>query len=53
MLHQTILLQQKLFCLLWMCVIYKDLVISRRSACWCSSICGSKRIPWVVARDRG
>jgi len=29
-----------LICLLWMCVVYKALVISRRSACWCS---------WVVA----
>jgi len=29
------------FCLLWMCVVYKALVISRRLACWCSLSCGS------------
>jgi len=26
-------------------LIYKDLVISRRLACWCSLSCGSERIP--------
>jgi len=39
--------------LLWMCVIYNALVISRSSTCWCSLRFGSERIPRVVARDRG
>ena len=29
----------------WMCVVYKALVISRRSTCWCFLSCGSERIP--------
>jgi len=29
------------------------MVMLQRWDCWCSLSCGSERIPWVVARDRG
>jgi len=51
--RQAIFVRQMCFALLWTCVIYKALVLSQRLACWCSLSCGSKRIPWVVARNRG
>jgi len=35
-----------------MCVIYKILVILKGRIAGCSLSCGSKRIPWVVARDK-
>ena len=33
-----------MFLLVWMCVVYKVLMISRRSDCYCSLSCGSERI---------
>ena len=47
------IMQRQSAWLLLMCVVYKALVIPRRSACWCSLSCGSERIPWVVTRDKG
>ena len=39
--RQAMMQRHKLF-LLWMCVIYKALVIPRRLACW---------VPWVVTQN--
>jgi len=36
------MMQRHKLCLLWMCVIYKALVIPQTSACW---------VPWVVAQN--
>jgi len=43
--RQTIMLQQDGVMLALWCVVYNVSRISRRSTCWCSLSCGSKRIP--------